>query len=126
MAQLDADDPERRAATAGSPPRLRSRSLPRSVESLAPYPASSTIVSTATSWLMDGELTDEVLRKMLREHLVHRDGCRLWTGEVDERGVGVFRWRHHTWAPHRLAWKLQRGEVPARLRNTCGQKTCVV
>ena len=59
-------------------------------------------------------------------------GCWLWRGTTTRQGYGQFsaqeggrRWRHYL--AHRVAWLLERGELPrgARVTQTCGDRRCV-
>jgi len=59
-------------------------------------------------------------------------GCWIWQGTLTRQGYGQFsvpeggrRWRHYL--AHRVAWLLERGELPrgARVVQTCGNRRCV-
>lgn len=68
-----------------------------------------------------------VEQRFLQYVQVAASGCWLWTGFVNERGYGKFRFRGKKMRAHRVAWILFRGEVPDGLKvcHTCDVTRCV-
>ena len=54
-------------------------------------------------------------------------GCLLWTGYVASTGYGVFRMNTKARRAHRVAWELERGEIPEGLcvLHKCDVPACV-
>jgi hypothetical protein len=54
-------------------------------------------------------------------------GCWLWTNKPDHEGYGRFNFRGSLWRPHRVAWTLYRGEIPAGayVLHRCDNRGCV-
>ena len=54
-------------------------------------------------------------------------GCWLWIGASDRRGYGRFWGDGHCKLPHRLAWEMERGPIPAGmdLDHLCRMPPCV-
>ena len=55
------------------------------------------------------------------------DGCWLWTGGKNNLGYGRFYVRQVLWRAHRVAWILERGEIPVGLwvLHHCDNPSCV-
>jgi hypothetical protein len=60
-----------------------------------------------------------------------RGRCWIWTGRTDDYGYGHIKVAGRTLKTHRVAWTLERGEIPADLvldhhhHSTCGNPRCV-
>jgi hypothetical protein len=85
------------------------------------------------------KITDVYLNREALENLQSRffllvdrsgDGCWRWTGPRHSSGAGRYLWRARDGGndryvlAHRLAYYLSTGELPAYLRNLCGNKLC--
>ena len=53
--------------------------------------------------------------------------CTLWTGYKNRNGFGQQKFRGGTWLAHRVAWVLERGEIPAGkfVLHTCENHACI-
>src|SRR5690242_6527298 len=65
--------------------------------------------------------------RFLAKVLVRRDGCWLWTGVVRPDGYGATRFEGREQAAHRVAWKLFRGKIGAKISvcHRCDVRACV-
>jgi len=57
----------------------------------------------------------------------NENGCRLWVGNFFTTGYGDFAWKGRSTGAHRVAWMLERGEIPAGklICHHCDVKGCV-
>jgi hypothetical protein len=58
------------------------------------------------------------------------DGCWLWTGALNNKGYGLIAFRtarRHSLRAHRVAWMLERGEIPEGMQvcHRCDVRNCV-
>lgn len=58
-------------------------------------------------------------------HSIEESTCLLWTGPKRE-GYGIFSQDGREYLAHRLAVEEEWGYRPRKLRNTCGERSCIV
>src|SRR5690349_11586471 len=75
-------------------------------------------------WLANG---DAALKHRFWSKVEKGAGCWLWTAHVAPNGYGMMTLGGHAGYAHRLAYRLMKGQIPARLQldHLCRTRHCV-
>lgn len=59
------------------------------------------------------------------KHPILKTRCWLWTGTLSTKEYGVLTYKGKQLKAHRIAWKLETGNLPANVLHKCDNPPCV-